>query len=146
MCAALENDKYFCFKCQSQILLITLATLLLFVVTWKSIALHQREQKTHMFPAISSYICSLPAAHSTLSLSLNQMKASPLQVAADRSSAPARGSHGLTSSLLNLPQRSAYNDPFMLYSCRCCLFAAAKEEKKYRNQQKTQEKGKGGLC
>lgn len=47
-----------------------------FVVTWNSITLHQRAEKTHTLAAISSRICSLPAADSILSLSLNQMKAS----------------------------------------------------------------------
>lgn len=82
----------------------------LFVVTWNSITLHQHREKTHTLPAISSCICSLPAAHSVPSLSLNQMKASELQVTADRSLASAWESHNLTSSLLNLPLCTAYND------------------------------------
>lgn len=65
-----------------------------------------------MFPAISSRICSLPAADAQSCLSLlNQIKMSELQVAADRSSASARGEfHNLTGSLLNLPLCAAYND------------------------------------
>lgn len=77
-----------------------------------------------MLPPISSRICYLPAADPVLSIWLNQMKVSELQLAADRSSVSARESHILTSSLLSLPLCTAYNDPFMLCSCRCYLFVA----------------------
>lgn len=119
----------------------------LFVVTWNSITLHQHWEKTHTFAAISSCICSLPAADSVLSLSLNQMKASELQVTADRSLASAWESHNLTSSLLNIPLCAAYNDPFMLYSCRCYLFVAnvAKKEESAKDQNPLAQKGRDVL-
>lgn len=102
-----------------------------------------------MVPAISSRICSLPAADAQSCLSLlNQIKMSELQVAADRSSASARGEfHNLTGSLLNLPQCAAYNDsPPMSYSWGCYLFVAniAKKRRspkeKRGSQQKAQER------
>lgn len=73
---ALENDKYSNFKYKGLIPPIVLAMFFLFVVTWNSITLHQRGEKTLTFAAISSRICSLPAANSNLSVSLNQTKAS----------------------------------------------------------------------
>lgn len=85
-----------------------------------------------MLPSISSCICYLPAADSVLSIWLNQMKVSELQLTADRSSVSARESHILTSSLLSLPLCTAYNDPFMLCSCRCYLFVANVARKEER--------------
>lgn len=113
-----------------------------------SLCIHAEREP--VFHAISSRICYLLAADSILSICLNQMKASELRLAADRSLVSAWESHILTSSLLSLPLCTAYNDPFMLYSCRCYLFAAnvakKKKEKKRRISKRlksTDTKGKG---
>lgn len=71
---------------------------------------------------------------------------SELQVAADRSSASARGEfHNLTGSLLNLPLCVAYNDsPPMSYSWGCYLFVAnVAKKKKTKPKTKEGESAKG---